>query len=149
MAQDYLLREQFVTDPAQVLAEYVDGGQLPEQRSSVSNQLVYALLSNRRLLRWLSDYAGENRHRTPSRNEFMTAFGHAVVEHGGDHVVLALIRSGIESASPFATIGVEQAMLFTSSPIFASGFLVPTDHRTINAARNTSASPSKRWCSTR
>ena len=43
MSQDYLLREQFVTDPAQVLSDYVDRGQLPEQRASVSNQLAYSV----------------------------------------------------------------------------------------------------------
>ena len=137
MSHDYLLREQFITDPAQVLADYAEGETLPEQRASVSNQLVYSILANKHMRRWLRDYAADHQHTTPTRTEFMTAFGNAVIEHGDHHIVLALIRSSIERESPFALGGEEQAMLFTSSPIFASGFLVSTDHRTMNDSNST------------
>jgi hypothetical protein len=137
MAHDYLLREQFITDPATVLADYAGGMNLPPQRASVSNQLVYAILANRKMRNWLRNYAAEHQQQTPSRSEFMTAFGHAVIAHGDDHAVIALIRACIDRESPFALGGIDQAMLFTSSPVFASGFLVPTDHRTTNDSNST------------
>lgn len=137
MSRDYLLREQFITDPAQILADFAGGEKLPEQRASVSNQLVYAILANRHMRRWLRNYAADHQNTTPTRTEFMTAFGNAVIKHGDYHIVLALVRGGIERESPFALGGMEQAMLFTSSPIFATGFLVPTDHRTINDSNST------------
>jgi hypothetical protein len=129
MSTDFLLREQFVTDPAQVLHKYVEGSELPPQTASVTNQLLYSVLSNRKLLDWLKDYAIKHRGRQPARQEFMNDFGRAVVDYGGDHVVLSLIRSSIEQEGLMA-FGPLQAFAITHSSFIASGFLVSTDQRT-------------------
>src|SRR5260370_35903001 len=75
MSTDFLLREQFVTDPAQVLSEYVEGAKLPPQKASVSNHLLYAMLANRSLLEWLADYAITHRNGPPSRQQVSMGFG--------------------------------------------------------------------------
>jgi hypothetical protein len=41
MASDFLLREQLVTDPARILAEYVQGERLEPQRADDTYRLVY------------------------------------------------------------------------------------------------------------
>jgi hypothetical protein len=93
---DFLLREQFVTDPAQVLSEYVRGSSLPPEQALVTNQLLYSVISNRPLLVWLRNYTARHRGRAPGRARILADFGRAVVEHGGHHVVNALIRSAVE-----------------------------------------------------
>jgi hypothetical protein len=96
MSSDFLLRQQFVTNPTQVLSEYVHGTQVPSEQASVSNQLVYAVLSDRKLLTWLHAYAVERRGNVASGPEFLRDFAHAVAAHGGRHAVIALLRSSIE-----------------------------------------------------
>src|SRR5688572_31467419 len=107
MSTDFLLREQFVTDPAQVWSEYVYGAGLPPERASVVNQFVYSVMSNPGLVRWLAAYVADRPIR-PSQEEFMLHFGRAVVENDGRHVLYALTRSAIEKQ---ALIPVDDAIL--------------------------------------
>jgi hypothetical protein len=96
MTTDYLLREQFVTDPAQITSEYVYGRPIPPEKAAVANQLVYAVMSTPQLVGWLAQYATERAGNPPSRSEFVRDFGRAVVDSGGRHVVLALMRGAAE-----------------------------------------------------
>jgi len=66
MSTDYLLREQFVTDPADIAAEYVYGARPSPQRASIINQLVYSVMANGKLLDWLREYTIQFRGRPPT-----------------------------------------------------------------------------------
>jgi hypothetical protein len=92
MAGDYLLREQFVTDPSQIFSEYVFGKTLPPEQTTARNQLLYAVMSNQRLLRWFNRYIGDHRDQPPARSKFYRDFSLALVESGDYRVVLALVR---------------------------------------------------------
>ena len=118
MSTDYLLREQFVTDPTQIMSEYVNSARMPPQTASVGNQLLYAVMSNRGLLGWLRDYSIKHHGQPPSRHRFIRDFGRAVVEHGGHHVVLALVRSSVEQEGVFV---FDEAFLPVIFGIFAQG----------------------------
>jgi hypothetical protein len=95
MASDFLLREKFVTNPAQMTAEYVYGKALPQPRATAINQLFYSVVSNQKLLSWLRSYSARHRGNQPSARQFLTDFGEAVVEHGGQYVVYSLIGSSL------------------------------------------------------
>jgi hypothetical protein len=114
MSTDFLLREQFVTDPAQVMYEYLYGKSLAPERASVINHLLYAVMSSPRLLGWLRDYSIKHRGRAPSRQRFINEFGRAVVDHGARHIVFALIRSSIEKENAFAFDEISMEILFQS-----------------------------------
>jgi hypothetical protein len=105
MGNDFLLREQFVTDPAQIMSEYVQGASIPSDQASVANQLVYAFMANATLRRWLSEYAVEQQGRVPPRAEFLGAFAKAVANHGDEHLAVAMIRATSEptGAAAFET----------------------------------------------
>jgi hypothetical protein len=107
MSTDFLLREQFVTDPSQVVSEYVYGSRLPAETASIRNQLLYAVMSNHRLLGWLESYATQNNRRLPGADKFVKDFGNAVVQYGGHHIVLALIRASTEKEA----LNIEEALL--------------------------------------
>ncbi|MER9431711.1 hypothetical protein NKI67_24885, partial [Mesorhizobium sp. M0408] len=100
MSNDYLLREQFITDPAQIWSEYVYGTTLPPQRASVINQFVYSVMSNPGLVRWLGEYV-TGRATRPSHQEFMLDFGRGVVENEGRHVMYAFTRAAIDNEAIF------------------------------------------------
>ena len=93
LSTDFLLREQFVTDPAQIMAEYVTGSSLAEDAADLSNQMLYAVVSNGSLFRWLVRYAGQHDGQPPTRSAFATDFADAVATYGDRQVVGALIRS--------------------------------------------------------
>ena len=118
MSADYLLREQFVTDPSQVLSEYVHGARLSAEAASIRNQLLYAAMSNHRLLAWLHGYATRHGGRMPSPDKFIRDFSRAVVENEGLHIVLALIRA---SAGGVEVLNVEEALLPAMFAFFRPG----------------------------
>ncbi|MFF8380222.1 hypothetical protein ACF07V_29285 [Streptomyces sp. NPDC015661] len=94
MASDFLLREQFITDPAQILAEYVRGERLEPGRAEDTNRLVYAVMSNPGLVRWIRDVARRPRHDRADSADVLADFGRAVVDNGASHVVTALVAGG-------------------------------------------------------
>jgi hypothetical protein len=108
MHSDFLLREQFVTDPVQVVSEYVYDKKLAPLNASVANQLVYSVVSSRSLFKWLVHYSREGSHRSTAHGGFAGQFGRAVADSGDYRVVLSLIRSSLvkESPSGFETFGL-------------------------------------------
>jgi hypothetical protein len=118
MSTDFLLREQFITDPAQITSEYLYGTSLPPQKASVSNQILFSVMSNPKLLGWLRDYAVKHSADPPSRDAFAREFGRAVVEFGGYHVVLALFRNSVEKED---AVAFDEALLPIIYAIFTGG----------------------------
>jgi hypothetical protein len=117
MATDVLLREQFVTDPSQILSEYVFSEKLPAEQALVSNQLLYATVANRPLLEWLHGYAAKNLGGMLSRQRFIEDFAHAIATFGAHQVILAIAKAS-----------ENRQRLFTSSEallqiIFSVGFI--------------------------
>jgi len=121
MSTDFLLREQFITDPSQIMSEYVHGTSLSPEKASISNQLLYSVMSNPRLLGWLRDYAIKYGGNPPSRGQFAIDFGRAVADSGGHHVILALLRNSVEKE---AAVGFDEVLLPLIFGIFTGGGLV-------------------------
>jgi hypothetical protein len=90
MQTDFLLREQFITDPAQILTEYLGGTRISPEQSVVTNQLIYAVFANKKLLRWFQDYAHRHIDDVPTTELFLADFCAAAVDHDGRAVVAAL-----------------------------------------------------------
>ncbi|MGW6978362.1 hypothetical protein ACWGE1_02750 [Streptomyces sp. NPDC054932] len=109
MSADLLLREQFVTDPAQLLSEYVGGSRLSPQQASVVNQLIHSVASDREALAWLRDYVVDHRDTPVSRDRFMVELGRAVAERKSVHVVLALLRFAVEGED--LSVAVDEALV--------------------------------------
>src|SRR5260370_20495936 len=72
MSSDFLLREQFITDPAQILSEYVYAKKLPPDETAPINHLIYSVMSSRSLLHWLRDRAFQPRSQMQSDGEVET-----------------------------------------------------------------------------
>jgi hypothetical protein len=58
----------------------------------------------------------------------MHDFGRAIVEHGGDHAVIALLRATIDRQTPVG-LGPEVAFFITDSPFIASGHVARTNQQ--------------------
>lgn len=92
LAADFLLREQFITDPAQITSEYVYGKRMPEEEASTLNYLIYSCLANTYLISWFRDYSLHNQGQPITQRQFMHDFTRAVVEFRAHHVVTALVH---------------------------------------------------------
>src|SRR5215204_3481486 len=101
LASDFLLREQFVTDPAQILTEYVSGERLEPEAAAAANQLVYAMVSNPRLLSWLQTY-GREHAELPESEDFARDFARALARDGDEQTLIALVRAANESTDVFS-----------------------------------------------
>ncbi len=100
LSSDYLLREQFVTDPAQILTEYTSGKRLEPEQAEVANHLVYAMVSNEGLLDWMTSYAAGG-GTVPAGEEFAADFVSAVARHGDKQTVAAIVRAAAKDQDVF------------------------------------------------
>jgi hypothetical protein len=128
MAADPQRQKEFIENPAKVMALEVEGMQLPTQQVSVTNALLFSVLSNQALMDWLGRYSLEHRRDPPTRDVFLRDFGDAVVEHGGAHFILSTLRNAA-LRGPVLGLGSPE-FFFTSSSFLASGYVVKTDQRT-------------------
>ncbi|QCX50848.1 hemagglutinin [Ralstonia pseudosolanacearum] len=92
MSADYLLREQFATDPIQVYCDYVAPGREVGQKADAASQLIFSVFSSPHLRRWIGDYARRLGGRVPSRHVFAREFAGAVAASRDPLVALALVR---------------------------------------------------------
>jgi len=107
MSSDFLLREQFITDPAQILSEYVYATKMPPDEASLTNHLIYSIMSSRGLLNWFRDRAFQPHNQMQSDGSFVAEFSHAVVQHGNHNLVHSLIRHSAVSAKVMAFDGLQ------------------------------------------
>jgi hypothetical protein len=94
LSGDFLLREQFVTDPAGILTEYVHGKALEPESATAANQLLYAVVSNPEMFTWLRQQAGRGGGGGSSSRAMAADFAGAVQRHGDRAIVASLIRCG-------------------------------------------------------
>jgi hypothetical protein len=123
LGSDYLLREQFVTDPAQILTEYVRGRRLEQDQADAANQFVFATVSNPAMLQWLSSYGGAG--RGVSDEQFAADLARALAKHGDEQVQLAVLRAAGEPDDLFtiqATVlrGLIAALASAGRPVFGT-----------------------------
>ncbi|MEU6987837.1 hypothetical protein ABZ946_31155 [Streptomyces sp. NPDC046324] len=108
MAADFLLREQFVTDPAQILAEYVRGERLERRQAEDTNRLIHAVMSNPGLVRWIRDFARQLRRNRLEPGSGLADFGRAVIDNGAADVVTALVATSGEGTG---VVGFDGSLL--------------------------------------
>jgi hypothetical protein len=94
LSNDFLLREQFVTDPATILCEYVHGKALERAIADGANQLLYAVFSTPAMLNWLRERASASNLDTSTDRAFAADLANAMGRHGDDIVASALLRMG-------------------------------------------------------
>jgi len=97
MDTDVLLRDQFVTDPSQVISEYVSSARLQPQSAIELNRIIYSIMANRPLLEWLHSYAVQQTAELPTVNRFLQEFSRAVAKHNGYHFILSLFQRSVET----------------------------------------------------
>ncbi|MEU6482462.1 hypothetical protein [Streptomyces sp. NPDC046887] len=121
METDFLLREQFITGPSQVLAEYLDGPSVSREQAALTDRLIYAVFANQGLLQWFQEYVHRNTDPVPSGTRFLSDFCEATVSHGGRDVVAVLLEGclaqtaisglGDELLDYFANLHIAQTQL--------------------------------------
>ncbi len=92
MSADYLLREQFATDPMQIFCDYVFPDRASGLEAETANQLIFSVFSNPHLRRWMGTYSRRLGGRSPSRHVFASQFASAVAASPDPLVALALVR---------------------------------------------------------
>jgi hypothetical protein len=100
LASDFLLREQFITDPAQIASEYINGKRIAPDKAAAMNYLIYSCLANNYLISWLRDYAMRSDGQEPiTQQRFVRDFSAAVVEQRAPHVVSALAHFALHDTA--------------------------------------------------
>jgi len=94
LSTDFLLREQFVTDPAGMFGDYVGGKALSPEATSASNHLLYAIVSNPQMLGWVQNLADGGADSDLSDASIARSLVTAVSKSGDEAVVSSLIKFG-------------------------------------------------------
>ncbi|MFE9839154.1 hypothetical protein ACFYP4_29065 [Streptomyces sp. NPDC005551] len=92
MEGDFLLREQFITGPSQVLMEYLQGPAVSREQAALTDRLIYSVFANPKLLQWFQGYVHHHTDEVPTAGQFLADFCEATVSHGGQDVVAALLE---------------------------------------------------------
>jgi uncharacterized protein YjbI with pentapeptide repeats len=121
MASDFLLREQFVTDPAQVAAEYVHGKRLEPEEAATLNYLIYSCLESDHLIGWFRHYAIARGGRPIARDEFVRDFAVAAVANHGQRAVLALAELAMADVPRVALSDAWLGVIFSRLPVISEG----------------------------
>lgn len=99
LASDFLLREQFITDPAQIASEYISGKRIAPEESAAMNYLIYACLANNYLISWFRDYSMRSDGKAITQQSFVRDFSVAVTEQRAHHVVSALAHFALHDSA--------------------------------------------------
>ncbi|HEX8096218.1 hypothetical protein [Jatrophihabitans sp.] len=108
LSTDFLLREQFVTDPAGMHSEYVHRKTGSTAARDTANQLIYAIVSNPGMLEWLQSRATASESGSLSNAELADELAEAIGRNGDPAIVASLIKAG---ASKQASVGVALDLL--------------------------------------
>lgn len=92
METDFLLREQFITGPSQVLMEYLADSSVPREQAALTDRLIYSVFANPKLLQWFQEYVHRHTDAVPTGVQFLADFCEATVSHGGRDVVAVLLE---------------------------------------------------------
>jgi hypothetical protein len=101
MSTDYLLREQFATDPMQIFCDYVFADQTSGLEEEATNQLIFSVFSNPVLRQWLGAYSRRLGGKSPSRHVFASQFATAIAASRDPLVALALVRGAAADKNLF------------------------------------------------
>lgn len=113
IGNDEKLKAKFIEDPAGVLSQRVFKSKLPAAQASEANRLLFAILQNDRFVKWIAEYSDKTRGRKVSREEFARDFSRALLEHGDEAIVTAVMRNAIAG---FAVPGeVAQQLIYNNA----------------------------------
>lgn len=93
LQSDEQLREAFIQNPTMLITTRVVSKQLPPQKESESNRLLFSLLANERVLEWLDNYNQSSVAKPIDKKQFAQDFAKAVVELDDGNITLSLIRN--------------------------------------------------------
>jgi hypothetical protein len=108
---DFLLREQFVTAPSQLVSEYLHSEKLPEEASSASDQLIYAVFSDEALLKTLKQRLSADPQAIDDSEKLADVLADAVAETGAKTVITALMHASIERVDVISRASVLALLL--------------------------------------
>ncbi len=95
VSEDFLLREQFVTEPAGLLADYLGDGPPSEEAAGIANQLLYSIVSNPSTMSWMMNNAGQLARSSDA--ELSIALAGIGARSGDVALVASLMRGGSSS----------------------------------------------------
>jgi hypothetical protein len=109
---------------------------MPPEEAATSDQLLYSVMSNQSLLRWVRDYSIQTKGVVPARSQFVGDFSRAVVNSGGDHVVLALTKASVGKQNVFDSLEALLPVIFATFNDRLGGIMGQTEMSTVHTKRH-------------
>ncbi|WP_405918219.1 hypothetical protein [Streptomyces sp. NBC_00728] len=95
METDFLLREQFITGPSQILMDYLAIPSVPQEQAALTDRLIYSVFANPKLLQWFQEYVHRHTDEVPTGGQFLADFCEAIISQDGQDVVATLLEGSV------------------------------------------------------
>jgi hypothetical protein len=87
------LRDSFISDPTGHISRRVMQKRLPRQQVSEANRLLFSLLANEKMVRWLKNYRQVSGRGKIDRQKFALDFAKQVQRLGDDNIMAGVIAN--------------------------------------------------------
>ncbi|MBA7603339.1 hypothetical protein ES703_10446 [subsurface metagenome] len=93
MDKDDKLRESFIHNPTGHITAKVMKRKLPPQQISEANRLLFSLISNDEMIKWLNNYNIEQKDKEMDKKQFVIDFANKIKELGDQNIIVSIISN--------------------------------------------------------
>jgi hypothetical protein len=132
------MRKRFIQDPTGHVAADILSHQLPPQRQSDANRVLFAMLANDGFRQWLDEYESVRNGKQVTQEQFAGDFAAAVVKFGDSDLLRALFK---HAADGFGVPGINAEQLVTGpeKSVITAPATPSTSDRTAHSSSNANA----------
>ena len=138
LKEDNDARERFILDPTGHVAAEVVRHDLPPQRLSDANRVLFAMMANDGFRQWLDEYKSVRNGKAVTQQEFAGDFANAVVRFGDSDLLRALFK---HAADGFGIPGInaEQLVIGPEKALVTPAATPSTSDKTAHSSSNANA----------
>jgi hypothetical protein len=131
-------RQRFIQDPSGHVAAEVAQQQLPPQRLSDANRVLFAMLANDGFRQWLDDYESVRNDKPVTKAQFAADFAEAAARFGDSDLLRALFK---HAADGFGIPGINAEQLVTGpeKTLLTPAATPSTSDKTAHSSSNANA----------
>lgn len=96
MQKDKKLMNSFIHNPTKHIANFVMGKKLPPQQISEANRLLFSLIANDDMVKWLNTYREYEREGEIDKKKFAVDFAREIGKLGDENILISLVSNAVQ-----------------------------------------------------
>jgi len=96
MQKDKRLMTSFIHNPTEHIANVIMRKKLPSQQISEANRLLFSLIANDDMVKWLNKYQGFERKGDIDKKQFAVDFAKEIGKLGDENILISLVSNAVQ-----------------------------------------------------